>query len=171
MRNHIEDKSRWGQSLRQNQGKNVQIVQKCFKLAAMDGAQRLKTRLSVYGESHQNPLNRKIHKICVPLIMLSFVGLLQSIPGSVHWDWVVIGIALVYYSQFRSPKVYAVILAQLIPMLIFLSFLGREKVWVSVGIFAVAWIGQFIGHKIEGKKPSFFEDLQYLLIGPIWILS
>jgi len=41
---------------------------------------------------------------------------------------------------------------------------------VSLGIFVIAWIGQFIGHKIEGKKPSFLEDLQFLLIGPAWLL-
>ena len=35
----------------------------------------------------------------------------------------------------------------------------------------LAWIGQFIGHKIEGEKPSFFEDLQFLLIGPAWLLG
>jgi uncharacterized membrane protein YGL010W len=41
----------------------------------------------------------------------------------------------------------------------------------SVTIFAVAWIGQFIGHAIEGKRPSFLEDLQFLLIGPLWLLA
>jgi uncharacterized membrane protein YGL010W len=42
---------------------------------------------------------------------------------------------------------------------------------ISILIFAVAWIGQFIGHNIEGKKPSFLKDLQFLLIGPMWLLS
>ena len=42
---------------------------------------------------------------------------------------------------------------------------------ISLYIFVIAWIGQFIGHKIEGKKPSFFQDLQFLLIGPAWLLS
>ena len=42
---------------------------------------------------------------------------------------------------------------------------------ISVMIFIPAWIGQFIGHKIEGRKPSFFKDLQFLLIGPAWLLS
>jgi uncharacterized membrane protein YGL010W len=41
---------------------------------------------------------------------------------------------------------------------------------VSVIIFAVAWIGQFYGHKVEGKKPSFFKDVQFLLIGPAWLM-
>ena len=40
-----------------------------------------------------------------------------------------------------------------------------------MAIFVLAWIGQFIGHKIEGEKPSFFEDLQFLLIGPDWLLG
>ncbi len=45
-------------------------------------------------------------------------------------------------------------------------------VWQNaLGIFVVAWIGQFIGHHIEGKKPSFLKDLQFLLIGPAWLLS
>ena len=40
-----------------------------------------------------------------------------------------------------------------------------------VALFVVGWIIQFVGHKIEGQKPSFFEDLQFLLIGPLWLLS
>ena len=46
------------------------------------------------------------------------------------------------------------------------------SIWkLSMLIFIFAWIGQFIGHKIEGQKPSFFEDIQFLLIGPAWLLS
>ena len=48
----------------------------------------------------------------------------------------------------------------------------KTPLWkTSLMIFIVAWIGQFIGHKIEGKKPSFLQDLQFLLIGPAWLLS
>jgi uncharacterized membrane protein YGL010W len=43
--------------------------------------------------------------------------------------------------------------------------------WViSLIIFFVAWIGQFYGHKVEGKKPSFLKDIQFLLIGPAWLM-
>jgi uncharacterized membrane protein YGL010W len=38
-------------------------------------------------------------------------------------------------------------------------------------VFVLAWIGQFIGHKIEGARPSFFTDLAYLLIGPAWLVG
>ena len=51
---------------------------------------------------------------------------------------------------------------------------GRDAIGlakVAFGIFVIAWIGQFIGHKIEGKKPSFLEDLQFLMVGPAWLLS
>ncbi len=43
--------------------------------------------------------------------------------------------------------------------------------WLAIGVFVVAWIGQFVGHKIEGSKPSFLTDLAYLLIGPAWIVA
>ena len=42
---------------------------------------------------------------------------------------------------------------------------------VCVVIFVLAWIVQFYGHKIEGAKPSFLEDLQFLMIGPAWLMS
>ncbi|MEG2033750.1 MAG: Mpo1-like protein, partial [Janthinobacterium sp.] len=42
---------------------------------------------------------------------------------------------------------------------------------VSLGVFVLAWIGQFIGHQIEGKKPSFLDDLRFLLIGPLFVLG
>lgn len=46
------------------------------------------------------------------------------------------------------------------------------RLWLlSVIVFVIAWIGQFVGHQIEGKKPSFFKDLQFLLIGPLWLLA
>jgi uncharacterized membrane protein YGL010W len=46
-----------------------------------------------------------------------------------------------------------------------------QRFAVSLTVFVLAWIGQFIGHKIEGKKPSFFDDLRYLLIGPLFVLA
>jgi uncharacterized membrane protein YGL010W len=44
-------------------------------------------------------------------------------------------------------------------------------VYLAFGIFVLAWIGQFIGHKIEGAKPSFLKDIQFLLIGPAWLMN
>jgi uncharacterized membrane protein YGL010W len=46
---------------------------------------------------------------------------------------------------------------------------GQPLLWLAIGVFAVAWVGQFIGHVVEGRRPSFFTDLAYLLIGPAWL--
>lgn len=48
---------------------------------------------------------------------------------------------------------------------------GRQSWIIYLAVFVITWIFQFIGHKIEGKKPSFLKDLQFLLIGPIWLLG
>ena len=45
------------------------------------------------------------------------------------------------------------------------------KLEISLSLFLIAWIGQFIGHKIEGAKPSFFDDIKFLLIGPAWLIA
>ena len=139
--------------------------------------------LDEYGESHKNGTNKTIHWICVPAIMLSLLGLLWAIPTPAfmaeispffNWSTIFISLAFVYY-LILSPKLALGMIPVVITML-GINYLIAEQVhsyiWlVSLIIFALAWVGQFIGHKIEGKKPSFFKDLQFLLIGPLWLLS
>lgn len=138
---------------------------------------KLEVLLNEYTDSHKNPKNVLIHKICVPLIMFSILGILKAFPVPMSWPlWldmshIVILLALLYYSTFKNWKVIAAILVQAIPMLIVLELLRPRFFLLSLGIFILAWIGQFIGHKIEGKKPSFLKDLQFLLIGPIWTVN
>jgi uncharacterized membrane protein YGL010W len=140
-----------------------------------------------YAESHQNSTNELIHWICVPLIVFSLLGLVWSIPfphlnflgrynGFVNWGSFLIAFSIFYYYKL-SP-----ILSYLMLVLIFaMSFIivmlekwelnGGPALWqVSAVIFVLSWIGQFFGHKIEGKKPSFLDDVKFLLIGPIWLL-
>ncbi len=137
-----------------------------------------------YAVSHQNETNKKIHYVCVPVIFFSIVGLLMSIPNGL-WQ----GMGL------NNPMIGNWAVAVLIPVLLFylrLSFplflrmLGFSALCIignyylglylplfttSLVIFVLAWIGQFYGHKVEGKKPSFFKDLQFLLIGPAWVFE
>lgn len=137
---------------------------------------KLADYINEYSESHQNKTNILIHKICVPLIMFSLLGILKALPVPVSWplwlDWslVFVVLALIYYSLFKNIRVIAAVLVMVIPMLLILEWLRPRFFLLSVGIFIVAWIGQFIGHKIEGKKPSFFKDLFFLLIGPVWTM-
>jgi uncharacterized membrane protein YGL010W len=138
--------------------------------------------LDHYGESHQNATNKAIHWVCVPAIMFSLIGLLYSIPFLtektmfLNWGAVFLAATLVYYFRLSLMMFVGFIfiafgllwgnhtLAQS------LSDTGFSLWQMSLLIFAVAWVGQFVGHKIEGKKPSFLEDLQFLLVGPAWLL-
>lgn len=132
----------------------------------------------IYGESHRNATNKAIHWICIPLIVLSTLGILQAIPvpGATPYLHVGTGVvlaALVFYARL-SPTIFvgmAVVSATCLGINGAIALSGGSIGWISAGIFAVAWAAQFVGHKIEGKKPSFFQDLQFLLIGPAWLLQ
>ena len=138
--------------------------------------------LAEYGESHQNPTNKAVHWICVPLIFFSVVGLLFSIKlpffsiGDMQGNvaLIVLGLTLIYY--FSLSKSLAVGLLFFTSLCIYLCYLIDQSdfapLWqVSITVFVLAWIGQFWGHKVEGKKPSFLKDLQFLMIGPAWLMS
>ena len=138
--------------------------------------------LGEYNESHQNRINKTLHWICVPLIVLSLLGLLWSVslpseftglPFSINWAIVVIALALIYYSLISLSLTFGMLIVTS-AMLFVLDLLSELQVslWlISVIVFVLAWVGQFIGHNIEGKRPSFFKDIQFLLIGPLWLLS
>ena len=133
--------------------------------------------LEAYGESHQNPINKKIHWICVPLIMLSLLGLLWmlEIPISDKFIYsngatLLITLVSIYYFRLSISMGIGMLLISFI-MIYIIIWMNNFGIAPYVIIFSLAWTGQFIGHKIEGKKPSFFEDLQFLLIGPAWLLS
>jgi uncharacterized membrane protein YGL010W len=121
-----------------------------------------------YGESHRNPANKAIHWICVPLIVWSVLAAL--------WAWspmaayVGIGLSLAFYA-WLSPPIALGMLIVFALMVYPLTLLGTHVLVVAAVVFVLAWIGQFIGHVIEGKKPSFFEDVKFLLVGPAWLLG
>jgi uncharacterized membrane protein YGL010W len=125
--------------------------------------------LAKYSESHLNPTNEVIHFVCIPLIVFSFLGMLWAAHPLAALAVTVV--SLVYYVRLSVPFALGMLLMSG-AMLWILSILPQAwMLEISLGIFVVAWIGQFIGHKIEGKKPSFFEDLRFLLIGPLFVLS
>lgn len=146
---------------------------------------RIDELLAEYGESHQNATNKTIHWICVPLIFFSVVGLIASIPSGpiqallgegnpyANWATVVLVLVTVYYVTLSIPLSIGLVLFALVCVFLtnLIITLNVAPLWaVSLGIFVVAWIGQFYGHKVEGKKPSFFKDVQFLMIGPAWLM-
>jgi len=136
-----------------------------------------------YGDSHRNATNKALHWVCVPVIVWSIIGLLWAMPQpptlraistDLNWAtfWVVV--ALVYYAvlSIRLALGAAVALLVMLWSIDSLDHSGIVPLWVICsGSFLAAWVGQFIGHAIEGRRPSFFKDLQFLLIGPLWLLA
>jgi len=135
---------------------------------------------ALYQQSHQNPANQRMHFLCVPLIVFSIVGLLYLVPlpgYQVQW-WNVslptLIVALVFYLR-CSWTVFLVMgfyfLMNFALLIAWYNYHPASVLPSCVGIFLLAWIGQFIGHIWEGKKPSFFQDLFFLLIGPAWVIQ
>jgi len=142
--------------------------------------------LEEYGESHQNHVNKAIHWVCVPLIFFSTVGLVHSIPlgplaGLVpgeegqylSWATVLLAVTVLWYFKMSLSLAIGMVgvSAGMLLACVTVAAAFSAPLWqTSLIVFVVAWVGQFIGHKIEGKKPSFFKDLQFLLVGPMWLM-
>ena len=159
--------------------KNIQNVRSQSKLDKL---------FMEYDASHQHPANVLIHWICVPLIVFGVFGLIWSIPfprieflgkynGFINWASFLIGFSIYYYLKLSATLSYGMLLlvcffSFLIVQLEYWELAGGPKMWiVCLIVFILAWIGQFIGHNIEGKKPSFLTDIKFLLIGPIWLIA
>ena len=142
--------------------------------------------LNEYGQSHQNDTNKLIHWICVPLIFFSIVGLIWPIPHQVlndlipiepaaivNWASLALFLVLIYYLSLSIPLFIGMLDVAIINIYIcyIIDVRFDTPLWIiSLIVFVLAWIGQFYGHKIEGKKPSFLKDIQFLLIGPAWLM-
>jgi uncharacterized membrane protein YGL010W len=146
---------------------------------------KIDTLLDEYGQSHQNATNKLIHWFCVPAIFFSVVGLVFSIPvgplpellpfldNFANWATVVLVLVLLYYTSLSGPLTLGMLFfsALCIALANFLDLTFPGYLWaISLGVFIIAWIIQFYGHKIEGKKPSFLKDIQFLMIGPAWLM-
>ena len=138
-----------------------------------------------YAVSHQNETNKMIHYICVPLIFFSIIGLLMSIPTAFleatfnlynpfieNWAIMIVFFILIFYLRLGFWHFINMLLLSIFCIIgnYWLSGFGNLAL-ISLIIFIIAWISQFYGHEVEGKKPSFIKDLQFLLIGPLWVIK
>lgn len=136
--------------------------------APASDARKVDRLLAHYGESHRNPRNELIHFVAIPLIMLSLLGLLSALHPWLAYAFV--AASLVYYARLSVVFMLAMAVLSAVGLLL-VRAMGAQVLPISAAIFVAAWIAQFVGHRIEGKKPSFFEDLQYLWVGPLFVLS
>ena len=146
--------------------------------------------LEEYGSSHKNKINKLIHWICVPAIFFSIVALIWSIPLGplenlkindyqyINWATIALVFVVVYYIKLSPLLTIGMIFFSTICLyvtnflenLIFNGEIEFQLWLIALIIFVISWIIQFIGHEIEGKKPSFLKDVQFLLIGPAWLM-
>ena len=128
-----------------------------------------------YAESHQHRTNKMIHWICVPLIYFSIVCFLANVRSSTGFPVsIILALAILFYIRLSWVIAIGMMVFTLVCMMlaIIVGTNIHTPLWqMALTIFVSAWIGQFIGHQIEGKKPSFIKDIQFLLIGPAWLLG
>ena len=131
-------------------------------------SRRIDELLNHYALSHLHPTNERIHFAAIPLIMLSLIGLMFCLHPLVAYGFILA--SMVYYLRLSLPFAAAMTVWSAI-MLAVVHTMGEQRLYICLAIFVGAWVMQFIGHKMEGKKPSFFEDVQYLWIGPLFVLK
>jgi len=150
-----------------------------FKKAGQQGPMKTAQQwLAAYAANHRNPINQRIHRVCVPAILFSVLGLAWHVhPGIADIWWangaiVLSLLALAFYWRLGTWPclTMAATFAVIIAMVMGLEWgTSVPTIALYLTIFALAWIAQLIGHKVEGGSPSFLEDLQFLLIGPLWV--
>jgi uncharacterized membrane protein YGL010W len=137
--------------------------------------------LGNYSEDHRHPANKLIHWICVPIIVWAVLALIWVIPVPAGlgrpglWAGLAMVAAISFYLRLSRPLAFAM-LASFVALAALTHLLHdalgpRGLLITAITIFVLAWIAQFVGHHIEGKRPSFFTDLAYLLIGPLWLMA
>ncbi len=121
-----------------------------------------------YGKSHRNSTNKAIHWVCVPVILFSILGIFWLVSSSL--TIALVFLCCLFYWRL-SVRLAIAMTVTMLAMLMLVSIIESVALPIVLTLFVLAWIGQFIGHHIEGKKTSFFQDLQFLLIGPLWVVA
>lgn len=135
------------------------------------------TWLAEYSDSHRNPVNKRLHWLCVPPIVLAVFAFLRALPvgdAVINACTVAMALTVVYYALLSWRLTLGMVPVLAVVFVVVETShaaLGSAFVPVMAAVFVLAWIGQFVGHRVEGKKPSFFKDVQFLMIGPLWLLA
>ena len=101
----------------------------------------------------------------MPVIFFVLIALVWKIS---FFLLVILGGGAVWFYRRLSPQIGLAGAAAILGCALIQASFGFSY-FTLITLFVIAWVGQFYGHKIEGKKPSFFDDLQFLLIGPLWV--
>lgn len=150
-------------------------------MASTGSTQSMQGWLDSYSGDHQHPTNRLLHWVCVPLIVWCAIAMMWTIPVPSmvgrpgFWSVCALVLAFTWYWK-QSHRLAAALFVALVLLCVLTEFAYRalgphSLLLTAIGVFVVAWVGQFIGHVIEGRRPSFLTDLAYLLVGPAWLMD
>ncbi|MEK6806203.1 MAG: Mpo1-like protein [Pseudomonadota bacterium] len=143
----------------------------------------LKQYLTEYGKSHRNPTNQKIHFVCVPAILISTLalgwllnlGLVLDTPWARWINLATVGglLTIPFYLRMGARALLAMtgFFALALGCILAVESSGLPLWAVAAAVWIAAWAVQLIGHNIEGAKPSFSDDMKFLLIGPLFVLD
>lgn len=130
------------------------------------------TWLQAYAASHRHPVNERIHRIAVPIIVLDVLGFAHAVAPAAAW--LLVASALAFYARLSRPLAagMAVLAVGALALVAAAARMAGDAFLPALGaVFVVTWAAQFVGHRLEGARPAFQEDLTFLLIGPLWLLA
>jgi uncharacterized membrane protein YGL010W len=139
-----------------------------------DAMQSVETLFADYASYHQTKGNKLFHRLGIPMIMFSLIGMLTQVTlfdvGTIRLDAAMLLIAL--SSAYTFVLDWRLGIAMIVVSIAFYFVSATIPFWLNVALFVLGWIFQFIGHKVyEHKNPAFFRNFVHLLIGPLWILN
>ena len=123
-----------------------------------------------YATYHQTRGNKAFHRIGIPLIMLTLLGMLARVPIAPHVDAAMLLIAVAEVVYFILD--WRLGAAMLVVSIAFYFVGAQLPIWINVVLFVAGWIFQFVGHSVyEKRQPAFLKNALHLLVGPLWILN
>ena len=127
-----------------------------------------------YAAHHRTPGNKFFHRLGIPLIMLTLIGMLTEVHlfelATVRWDaaMILIAAAAAYYFLLE----WRLAIGMLVVSIVFYVAGAALPLLINAVLFVLGWIFQFIGHLVyEKQQPAFFRNLVHLMVGPLWILN
>jgi uncharacterized membrane protein YGL010W len=136
--------------------------------------QTVETLFADYASYHQTKGNKAFHRLGIPMIMFSAIGMLTHVTlfdvGTIRLDAAMLLIAL--SSAYYFIVEWRLGIAMMAVSIAFYFVSAAIPLWLNLTLFVLGWIFQFIGHRVyEHKNPAFFRNFVHLLIGPLWILN
>ncbi len=136
----------------------------------------LEQHITQYAAYHRDQRNINTHFVGIPMIVFGVLLAFSQISfGSVHAGWLVAVVAMFYYLLLDRPLGFAMAIYLFVTTAVASLVTAKTSVPIALilaaVIFVAGWALQFLGHKYEGVKPAFTDDVMGLAIGPLFVMT